>query len=107
MLRKFRGQEDEIVPALINCLEDPDMLVRCGAAGALGKLGGHAAPAVPALTKCLEGRIREVRCDAAEALAEAAAKQRSEALRQRSDAHLRSAAAEALAARGEHPAFFA
>ncbi len=43
------GPPEEVVPALVDLLEDENLDVRCAAAGGLGQLGPAAAGAVPAL----------------------------------------------------------
>jgi HEAT repeat protein len=48
-LHRFAGQANVIIPALTNCLDDPNDVVRGGVAGALGSFGPDAEPAFPKL----------------------------------------------------------
>jgi len=48
-LRRMNAEPKLILPALIKCLNDPDILVRAQAVRTLGVSGGDAQPAVPAL----------------------------------------------------------
>jgi HEAT repeat protein len=58
----------EVIPDLIECLQDHEHTVRWEAAVALGQMGPDAAEAVPALTRLLDDPVYYVRAAAAEAL---------------------------------------
>jgi len=53
-LRERGGAAREVLPVLIDSLNDPYYLVRMGVVKTLGQLGAEAKPAVPALTRLLE-----------------------------------------------------
>ena len=50
-LHRFPEQAKVIVPALTNCLDDPDHIVQGGVARTLGTFGADAMPAFPILLK--------------------------------------------------------
>jgi HEAT repeat protein len=91
---------DPTVSDLINALQNPDFIVRRGAAGALGRIGAAKTEVVPALINALRDPHPDVRREAAFALEKMGAKAEvipvlTDALRD-PDPYVRSAAAVAL-----------
>ncbi len=67
-LLERKGEAEQVVPALIEALQDENVYVRRDAARALGSFGEQAKPAVPALQTAQRDREASVRSAAAVAL---------------------------------------
>jgi HEAT repeat protein len=68
-LLERKSEAEQVVPALIEALQDENVYVRRDAARALGSFGEQAKPAIPALQAALKDRESSVRSAAAASLA--------------------------------------
>ncbi|MBE9127474.1 MULTISPECIES: HEAT repeat domain-containing protein [unclassified Coleofasciculus] len=60
IIQQLSDSEQDIVPALVNAMDDPDPLVKSGVAEVLGNLTDAAVPAIPALIEMIDDGRRAI-----------------------------------------------